>query len=401
MVYSANGQLTQVTLGRSVSQDFDATAVLNQKANLGQLPLSNGATITNTDVVVGPPTTSPTGSECRNPGDAYYPVQTTLMIDFPIVTCYSPECIILDPIKLVSESIENAQGEGLLRCTVDVVDITREILRAPSPPPPSPPPPSPPPPSPPSPSPPPPSPPPPLPPPPSPPPSPPPIPPPSLPPPSTVPSPPPFPPLADSTSCSAIATQELAVLDQQAVQLDTELGNAVAALNLIGVDSRQCSLAQPPQTIATPIQPNYTPASTSPCASGTWVPTGSGRRAAETDATSHDAPNDINHAEQLQLEPRRKLAHPGHNAQITIATLQDTSTFDAFNIDGVNVENDPTIFPGTSIPRLHYSHLNMSTYDERGYKPVVNNLGGLGLERTCAKAFPPIRGLDAQGGLSM
>ena len=145
MVYSANGQLTQVTLGRSVSQDFDATAVLNQKANLGQLPLSNGATITNTDVVVGPPTTSPTGSECRNPGDAYYPVQTTLMIDFPIVTCYSPECIILDPIKLVSESIENAQGEGLLRCTVDVVDITREILRAPTPPPPSPPPPSPPP----------------------------------------------------------------------------------------------------------------------------------------------------------------------------------------------------------------------------------------------------------------
>ena len=102
MVYSANGQLTQVTLGRSVSQNFDATAVENQKANLGQLPLSNGATITNTDVVVGPPTYSPTGSECRNPGDAYYPVQTTLMIDFPIVTCYSPECIILDPIKLVS-----------------------------------------------------------------------------------------------------------------------------------------------------------------------------------------------------------------------------------------------------------------------------------------------------------
>ena len=189
----------------------------------------------------------------------------------------------------------------------------------------------------------------------------------------------------------------MAVLDQQAVQLDTELGNAVAALNLIGVDSRQCSLAQPPQTIATPIQPNYTPASTSPCASGTWVPTGSGRRAAETDATSHDAPNDINHAEQLQLEPRRKLAHPGHNAQITIATLQDTSTFDAFNIDGVNVENDPTIFPGTSIPRLHYSHLNMSTYDERGYKPVVNNLGGLGPGTYMCEGVPTDPGLGCSG----
>ena len=131
MAYSANGQLTQVVLGSSVTQNFDATAVQNQKNNLGNLPLNDGATIANTDVVVGPPTTAPGGSECRNPGDTYFPVQTTLTIDFPVVTCYSPECIILDPIKLVSESIENAQGEGLLRCTVDVVDITREILKAP------------------------------------------------------------------------------------------------------------------------------------------------------------------------------------------------------------------------------------------------------------------------------
>ena len=50
----------------------------------------------------------PENSECRAPGDDYYPVRTTLYIDFPIVTCYSPECIILDPIELVSESIEKS-----------------------------------------------------------------------------------------------------------------------------------------------------------------------------------------------------------------------------------------------------------------------------------------------------
>jgi hypothetical protein len=50
------------------------------------------------------------------------------------VTCYSPECIILDPIELVSESIENAQGEGLLRCNVEVDKITREVIPGPSPP---------------------------------------------------------------------------------------------------------------------------------------------------------------------------------------------------------------------------------------------------------------------------
>ena len=40
MVYSAMGQLTQVVLGQSVTQSFDATAVQNQKDNLGSLPLS-------------------------------------------------------------------------------------------------------------------------------------------------------------------------------------------------------------------------------------------------------------------------------------------------------------------------------------------------------------------------
>ncbi|MEC8596799.1 MAG: VCBS repeat-containing protein, partial [Bacteroidota bacterium] len=148
MVYSAMGEYTQVVLGESVSQAFDDTAVANQKENMMNLPLSDGGNITSVDVVVGPPTNAPESSECRAPGDDYYPVQTTLIIDFPVVTCYSPECIILDPIELVSESIENAQGEGLLRCNVEVDKITREVIAAPPPsaapisPAPSPPPPS-------------------------------------------------------------------------------------------------------------------------------------------------------------------------------------------------------------------------------------------------------------------
>ena len=48
------------------------------------------------------------------------------------------DCVLLDPIEAVSESIANQQGEGLLRCSVEIVEIHREILDAP--PPPSPPP---------------------------------------------------------------------------------------------------------------------------------------------------------------------------------------------------------------------------------------------------------------------
>ena len=78
VIYSANGQLTRVMLGSSVAQSFDATAVQNQKNNVDQLPLQDGATVASSEVVVGPPTTDPAGSECRNPTDQYVTVQTTL-----------------------------------------------------------------------------------------------------------------------------------------------------------------------------------------------------------------------------------------------------------------------------------------------------------------------------------
>ena len=181
MVSSSAGEQTEVVLGKSVEQIFDEKAEENHKKAMEALRLSEEeGRINNIDVEVGDKINDPENSECRAPGDDYYPVRTTLYIDFPIVPCYSEECILLDPIHKVTETVQNLQGDGLLRCTVDVVDAYREINPAPSPPPPTPPMPSPPPPSA-LPSPPPPT---------TPPPSPPPPPPPSPPPPSPSPAPP-------------------------------------------------------------------------------------------------------------------------------------------------------------------------------------------------------------------
>eukprot|EP00964_Phaeocystis_antarctica_P052323 scaffold30617_cov81-Phaeocystis_antarctica.AAC.1 len=118
-----------------------------------------------------------TNSECRSPADDFYPVETRIEIDFPVIPCGKEnfkDCILLDPIAAaaaaLSSTVSNAHGEGCVMCSY-VVDLHRvPVKQPPSQPPPSPPPPSPPPPSPPPPSPPPPSPPPPSPPPPSPPP---------------------------------------------------------------------------------------------------------------------------------------------------------------------------------------------------------------------------------------
>ena len=148
MVSSSAGEQTEVVLGKSVEQIFDEKAEENHKKAMEALRLSEEeGRINNIDVEVGDKINDPENSECRAPGDDYYPVRTTLYIDFPIVPCYSEECILLDPIHKVTETVQNLQGDGLLRCTVDVVDAYREINPAPSPPPPTPPMPSPPPPS--------------------------------------------------------------------------------------------------------------------------------------------------------------------------------------------------------------------------------------------------------------
>ena len=134
MVSSSAGEQTEVVLGKSVEQIFDEKAEENHKKAMEALRLSEEeGRINNIDVEVGDKINDPENSECRAPGDDYYPVRTTLYIDFPIVSCYSEECILLDPIHKVTETVQNLQGDGLLRCTVDVVDAYREINPAPSP----------------------------------------------------------------------------------------------------------------------------------------------------------------------------------------------------------------------------------------------------------------------------
>ena len=118
IVYSAMGEFTQVVLGESVSQAFDDTAVANQKANLQGLPLSDGGNVTSVDVVVGAPTSAPESSECRNPGDVFYPVQATLVIDFPVVTCYSPDASFSIRSSSVSESVNRERAGRGACCTL-------------------------------------------------------------------------------------------------------------------------------------------------------------------------------------------------------------------------------------------------------------------------------------------
>merc|ERR1719371_10161 len=80
MVSSSAGEQTEVVLGKSVEQIFDEKAEENHKKAMEALRLSEEeGRINKID--------DPENSECRAPGDDYYPVRTTLYIDFPIVTC--------------------------------------------------------------------------------------------------------------------------------------------------------------------------------------------------------------------------------------------------------------------------------------------------------------------------
>merc|ERR1719272_2182507 len=188
-----------VALGKSkimASIVNDLQFIANQKARMEAIDFGTGKTsnaanpsgiggaeIKGVEVTVRAPDhahayAGTTNSECRNPGDDFYPVETKITIDFRVVPCTKEdfkECILLDPITALAGTVNNAANDGVVSCSY-TVDIHREKKAVSQPPSPPPPPPTPPPPTPP---------PPPSPPPPSPPPSP----PPTLPPPSPPPSP--------------------------------------------------------------------------------------------------------------------------------------------------------------------------------------------------------------------
>jgi hypothetical protein len=139
---------TDVWLSISTPSVFDFTAVLSRRTQLMEIEdqtyngnsSSGSHTISNVDVSVGKPVLSEATSECRIPGEPFLPVQTKPRIEFPIVTCYTPECIILDPIELLGKTVPNSYGDEIVRCNELVTVIQREVVEPPpSPPPPRPP----------------------------------------------------------------------------------------------------------------------------------------------------------------------------------------------------------------------------------------------------------------------
>ena len=94
-------------------------------------------------------------SQCRNPADDFYPVETRIDIDFPVLPCTKEDfkdCILLDPIMELSSTVKNAANQGVIQCSY-VVDLHCDPVKQPpslpppstpplprSPPPPSPPP---------------------------------------------------------------------------------------------------------------------------------------------------------------------------------------------------------------------------------------------------------------------
>jgi len=107
-----------------------------------------GATIESLDIIVGDPVYGgPTNfdgtpeSECRDPASGYYPVTTRMEISFPLVTCYTPECIILNPLEGIGDAVINEDGNRIKECPASGIaysHIHREVLINPPAPPPSP-----------------------------------------------------------------------------------------------------------------------------------------------------------------------------------------------------------------------------------------------------------------------
>ena len=56
-------------------------------------------------------------SECRSPADDFYPVETRIEIDFPVIPCTKEnfkECILLDPITALSNFVALVAAAALV-----------------------------------------------------------------------------------------------------------------------------------------------------------------------------------------------------------------------------------------------------------------------------------------------
>merc|ERR1740124_1559956 len=75
-----------------------------------------------------------TNSECRSPGDDFYPVETRIEIDFPVIPCTKEdfkECILLEPIMAsFKDTVMNAVDQPVLQCSYEV-DLHRDPVKQP------------------------------------------------------------------------------------------------------------------------------------------------------------------------------------------------------------------------------------------------------------------------------
>jgi hypothetical protein len=148
LFYCAEGQLPHTAVGKSSTPlSFDKTAEAHLMSSFASMNFTAGiagASISNVTVSVNNVLAGMTNSECRSPADNVYPVQTRIDIDFPVIPCTKEnfkECILLDPITALISTVDNAANQGVVMCGY-TVDLHRDAMPLPPPPPPSPPPPS-------------------------------------------------------------------------------------------------------------------------------------------------------------------------------------------------------------------------------------------------------------------
>ena len=121
------GQQPYTAVGKSsIPVSFDAAAEANLKAMLASAtfwPNGTGGNITDIRVQTSAPShghayAGTTNSECRSPGDDFYPVQTRIDISFPstVTACGKDnfmDCILLDPTAAIASTIDNAASQGV------------------------------------------------------------------------------------------------------------------------------------------------------------------------------------------------------------------------------------------------------------------------------------------------
>ena len=128
------GVQSEAVLAVSEALVFDAAAIVARQVQLRQLDFaSNGnsdVNVTLVDIVVGQQMYS-SRSECRAPADLFYLVTARLRIEFPLVSCTTPECIILGPLEAINPAVRCSHCMWNARSTYPVMASPKACLTMP------------------------------------------------------------------------------------------------------------------------------------------------------------------------------------------------------------------------------------------------------------------------------